>query len=140
MAAAAPTPTNANAPAASEIFVVRFIGTPQVHIFGLARGSFSLCDGVETRQVHDFRRKKIGAAWIDPGGALGFCQTDRSEPSEAGDLRLLAGDEFQQRRLALFGRRNAALDGGNDVARLLDALAMAAQRLREGRIVAGNVG
>src|SRR5882757_301802 len=55
-------------------------------------------------------------------------------------LHLFRGDELQQRRLAFFGRRNPAPDGRNDVGRVLDALAIAAERLRELRVISGNIG
>src|SRR5262245_66689781 len=59
---------------------------------------------------------------------------------EPGDGHFLAGDELEQGWLSLLGGGDAALDCRHDVARLLDALAVAAERPRHRRIVAGNVG
>src|SRR6185369_1643749 len=52
----------------------------------------------------------------------------------------LLGDELQQRRHALARLGDRAADGGDDVVRLGDPLAVAAQRLGEVGVVAADVG
>src|SRR5258708_22066454 len=53
-------------------------------------------------------------------------------------LHLFCGDELQQRRLALLRRLDPAPDRRDNVGRVLDALAIAAERLCELRVVAGD--
>ena len=57
-----------------------------------------------------------------------------------GDGDLLVGHKLQQGWLALFGGVDASPQGGDDVARIGDPLAVAAKRLGHVRIMAGNVG
>src|SRR5829696_8752913 len=55
-------------------------------------------------------------------------------------LDFLRGDELQQCRLALLRRLDAALDRRDDVGGFLDALAVAAERLGELRIISRDIG
>src|SRR6185437_12750753 len=78
---------------------------------------------------------------------LGVVASQRPAPfapgdllSELGDARLLGGDEFEQRRLARLGLLDAALDRRLDLAGIGHALAIAAERPRHRRVVAGDVG
>src|SRR5690606_22453092 len=60
--------------------------------------------------------------------------------SAARNDRFLFGDEFNQRRLTGFDRRNRAVQGRDDLDRVGDPFAMAAERAGEGGVIAGNVG
>src|SRR6185437_15568003 len=76
-----------------------------------------------------------------PGAARSPTRARAGLPlSELGDARLLGGDEFEQRRLARLGLLDAALDRRLDLAGIGDALAIAAERPRHRRVVAGDVG
>src|SRR5258708_37865494 len=50
-------------------------------------------------------------------------------------LHLFGGDELQQRGLAFLRRLDAAPDRRDDIGGVLDALAIAAERLRELRVI-----
>src|SRR5215469_14842050 len=58
---------------------------------------------------------------------------------EDREVDLLLGDELEQHRHALAGLGDAALDRVDDLARLGDALAVAAERLGHVRVVAADV-
>src|SRR6266446_9003468 len=59
---------------------------------------------------------------------------------EDREVDLFLGDELEQDRGTLAGLGDAALDRGDDLARLGDALPVAAEGLRHVRVVAADVG
>src|SRR5690606_11385968 len=63
-----------------------------------------------------------------------------STASAARDLRLLLGDEFDQRRLPGFGRGDCPAQRGDYLGRLGHALAVAAERAGERGVVARDIG
>src|SRR6266404_1897931 len=67
------------------------------------------------------------------GGGGGGLLEDR-------EVDLFLGDELEQDRGALASLGDAALDRGDDLARLGDALPVAAEGLRHVRVVAADVG
>src|SRR5262245_27173858 len=75
--------------------------------------------------VKEHRKKPTAGAWAG---------------SELRYVHFLAGDELEQRGLSPLGRSDAALDGCDDLARLLHPLAVTAEGPRHGRVVPGNVG
>ena len=61
-------------------------------------------------------------------------------PTARSESHVLRGDELQQHRLAFLGRRDAVDQRMHHLLRLGDALAVAAQRLGEVGVIAGDVG
>src|SRR5262245_27240002 len=75
-----------------------------------------------------------------PVSMMVTCGISSDSGARTGDLGLLAGDELQKHRHAFLRLLDAALDGGDDVLGLCDALAIAAKGARHRGIVAGNIG
>src|SRR5438067_1579921 len=76
----------------------------------------------------------MGFATLSPSYALA------SRSGEAGDVGRFLGDEFEQRRRALLGLLDAALDRVLDLPGLGDPLAIAAERLGEIGVIATDTG
>jgi ADP-specific Phosphofructokinase/Glucokinase conserved region len=80
-------------------------------------------------------RRSTGRSWLACGEAVGGSLTSW----EQGVADLLGGDELQQRWCALLRVPHRALDGGDDLAGLGHALAIAAERAGHIRVVPADV-